>query len=337
MKRRVSIKDIAEAAGVSAPTVSRALQNRGRVSERTRQQILAIAKEMGYTPSLVARGLVTQHSRSVGLVVTSFADPFHSEVTQGVEEEATRHNYSIFLGGTAEDPDQELKIVRTLLGHQVDGIIVSSSRVGNRYAELLQASGVPLILINTHVEGENIHSVYHDDYAGSRLICEHLIQRGYQRIAYMGNHMGGCTNVARRQGWLDTVDRAPEVTALPCYDAPVGGLEGGVRAAQQLLRWRASRHGLPDAAAFYNDIMAIGAIAVLTEHGVRIPREIAIAGFDDIDVAAYTIPPLTTLQQPRRQMGREAMRRLLTLIQQEVVAGPQSTKMLGQLIIRKST
>lgn len=374
MKQRVSIKDIAEVAGVSAPTVSRALQRRGRVSAATREQIIAVAQELGYTPSLVARGLVTQRSYTVGLVVTSFTDPFHSQIAQGVEEEATRHGYSIVLansgfpelgsaaptddtvpGDTAQVAnldhaatlDREVAVVRNLQGHQVDGIIISSSHVGDRYADLLQESGIPLVLVNTLVEGENIHSIYHDDYAGGRLLMDHLLDRGYRRIGYIGDGQGGRANSARRAAWCDALTEAELSEQLAIID-PVGQLAGGVAATEKLLAdaekcWQAP----PDALYCYNDVMAIGALSALNRAGLTVPDDIAVTGFDDIDVAAFTIPPLTTLHQPRREMGTAAMRTLITLIEQRIAQdrdnlppgsnGTQTTKMLGELMIRGSS
>ncbi len=346
MKQRVSIKDIAKVAGVSAPTVSRALHNRGRVSMTTRSHILAVAASLGYTPSLIARGLVTQRSYTVGLVVTSFADPFHSEVAQGVEAEAARHGYSLFLAssdGVGEQsasvpsmPDQEVEVVRRLLGRQVDGIIVSSSRVGSRYADLLQESGIPLVLINTQIEGESIYSVYHDDYQGGRRLMAHLIDQGYRRIAYLGDGSGGQANAARQQAWGDLLAETGLQSAGTVSD-PGGQLAGGVRATARLLQ-QAAGQPAPDALYCYNDVMAIGAMSYLHQAGLRVPEDVAVTGFDDIDVAAYTIPPLTTLHQPRREMGTTAMQTLIRLINQEMPPDHlQSTKMLGELIIRGSS
>ena len=136
---------------------------------------------------MVARGLVTQRSLTVGLVVTNIADPFHSEVTQGVESVAFRAGYSLILATAGVDPQREIEVVRSFQGRQVDGIIVSSSRVGNRYADLLQETGIPIVLINTHADGDNMHVVYHDDYAGMCQVVDHLLRRGYRRIAYLGN------------------------------------------------------------------------------------------------------------------------------------------------------
>lgn len=349
MKQRISIKDIAEVAGVSAPTVSRALQGNGRVSETTRHHILSVAQQLGYTPSLVARGLVTQRSHCVGLVVTTFADPFHSEVAQGVEEEARRHDFSLFLASTDVDPEREVKVVHSFQGRQVDGIIVSSSRVGNRYADLLQASGIPLVLINphimptasirrvTHVENDNIHAVYHDDYGGGRLLVEHLLTRGYRRIAYIGDARGGRITVERQRAWCDVLQEAG-LEAIVTVNGPMGRLEDGVSAVEQLLHKAQIHWGRPpEAICCYNDMMAIGVLSVLTRYGFKIPDDVAVTGFDDIDVAAFTVPPLTTLHQPRREMGGQAMCILLNLINKQQNHQPRATVMLGDLVVRGST
>lgn len=337
MKHRVSIKDIAEVAGVSAPTVSRALQGNGRMSERTRHHILMVAQQLGYTPSLVARGLVTQRSHCVGLVVTTFADPFHSEVAQGIEEEAQRHDFSIFLASTDIDPEREVKVVHSFQGRQVDGVIVSSSRVGKRYAHLLQDSGIPLVLINTHVENDNIHAVYHDDYGGGRRLIEHLINRGYRRIAYIGDARGGRITVERRRAWCDLLAEAG-LEARVAVNGPTGRIEGGVSAGEQLLQVAQAHWGKPpDAIYCYNDMMAIGMLSVLAHRGLNVPSDVAVTGFDDLEVAAYTAPPLTTFHQPRREMGAQAMRVLLNLINNQQDQQPRETVMLGELIVRGST
>ncbi len=336
-KKRISIKDIAKLAGVSSPTVSRALHGDGRMSSATRNRIVQLANEIGYTPSLVARGLVTQRSHCVGLVVPTFADPFHSEVAQGIEEEARRHHYSLFLASTGVDPARELAVVRTMHGRQVDGIIVSASRVGNQYADLLRDTGIPIVLINAHVAGDNFHSIYHDDYKGGCQLVDHLIERGYRRIAYIGNERGGQIDVERRRAWVDTLHAARLPAAL-AVNGPNGRLQGGSIAAEQLLPQAQGLWGVPPQAIYcYNDTMAIGAMAILRQQGLRIPTDVALTGFDDIDVAAFLEPPLTTLRQPRHKMGVEAMKALLTLINEESnPVPPQATMMQGELIIRSS-
>lgn len=337
MKKRVSIKDIARLAGVSSPTVSRALHGRGRVSDATRERITKLADEVGYTPSLVARGLVMQRSYCVGLIVPQFADPFQSEVAQGVEEEARQYHYSLFLASAGVDPARELEIARTFHGRQVDGIVVSASRAGNRYTELEQETGIPIVMLNSHVEDNNFHSIRHDDYTGICHLVEYLIQRGYRRIAYVGNERGMRIAVERQRAWADTLQAAGLIPEL-AVNGPSGRIYGGIMAAEPLLEradqlWRQP----PDAICCYNDTMAIGVLSVLRQHGLRVPDDVALTGFDDIDVAAVIDPPLTTWRQPRYKMGVEAMKILLSLMNpQENLTHPQITKMQGELVVRRS-
>ncbi len=337
-QKRVSIKDIAEAAGVSHPTVSRALRGEGRMSDETRQRILELAQEMGYTPSLVARGLVTQRSHLIGLVITTFADPFHNEVVQGVEEEAIRHGYDIFVASTGVNAEREKEVVRSFQGRQVDGIIVSSSRVGDDYADLLQETGIPIVLINSHIAGSRFHAVHHDDYAGGCQIMAHLLERGYRRIAYLGNARAGKANTDRHRAWEDSLQAAGLEAELAIY-GPNGRLAGGVRATEALLPAARERWGAPpDAICCYNDTMAIGAMAVLHRCGLRIPDDVAVTGFDDIDVAAYLEPPLTTFHQPRHQLGVEAMQVMLSLLGQTNPHPPRQVRtLIGRLVVRRSS
>jgi DNA-binding LacI/PurR family transcriptional regulator len=345
-KKRVSIKDIAVAAEVSHPTVSRALRGQGRMTDQTRQRILEIAQDMGYNPSLVARGLVTQRTFCVGLVVTNIADPFHSEIVRGVEETALSHGYSLFLATTDVDPERELQIVRSFQGRQVDGIIVSSSRLGSRHADRLDALDIPIVLINSHAEGNNLHNVCHDDYGGGRVVLAHLIEQGYKRIAYLGNSQAGKAQTDRLRAWQAALSESDLAAELQ-VNSPNGRYQGGVAGTERLLERAATLwHAPPDAIFCYNDTLAIGALSVLRRHGLQIPQDVAITGFDGIDVSAFVNPPLTTLQQPRYEMGLQAMQILLDLlaVDPELRNRPSGTDsvsytrvMEGRLVIREST
>ncbi len=337
-KKRVSIKDIAIAAGVSHPTVSRALRGEGRMSDETRARIGALAREMGYTPSMIGRGLVTQRSSSIGLVVTNLADPFHSEIAQGIEEEALFNRYSIFLASTTVDPAREMEVVRSFQARQVDGIIVSSSRVGNRYAGTLQETGIPIVLINTHAEGDNMHTVFHDDREGARELTRHLLSAGHRRIAFLGNQRAGKAQSDRLLGWREVMDEANLDSSMVAL-GPNGRLQGGTVAARQLLTLSSDGGGgLPDAVCCYNDTMAMGAASVFRRAGISIPSDLAITGFDDIDVAEYFEPPLTTWHQPRREMGVAAMRMMLQLLKDKTEERIERREqvMHGTLIVRQS-
>ncbi len=339
MRRRVSIKDIAAAAGVSHPTVSRALRGQGRMSEATRARILTIAREMGYTPNLVARGLVTQRTYSVGLVVTNIRDPFHSEIIRGVEAVVRAHGYSLFLASTTADPDQELEVVRSFVGRDVDGIVIASSQAGDRYAEMLDELGMPIVLINSHAEGDNVHAVRHDDYAGACAVMEHLLDQGFQRIAFLGLGRSSRVHGERRQAWKEALRRRG-LDASVAVSAPESTIEHGVTQVVHLVERARGRWGTPPQAIFcYNDLLAIGAISGLRRLGLEVPQDVAVAGFDDLEVCAHMRPSLTTLRQPRYEMGEDAAQLLLSLLEQDRRAQPKPTEKLyrGELQIREST
>lgn len=293
-------------------------------------------------PNLVARGLVMQRTHSIGLVVTNIGDPFHSEIIRGVESVAQANEYSLFLGSTTADPAQEMRVVHSFRGRGVDGIIIASSEVGAGYADLHDEGvhlDVPIVLISSHAEGYPLHSVTHDDYAGAGQIMAHLLTQGYRRIAYLGHRYGGRVDAERRRAWQDALQSAGLVPTAT-VNAAETTLDQGVSSVDPLLRrceevW----HAPPDAIFCYNDLLAIGLINGLRTRGRRAPEEIAVAGFDGLDVAAFTEPPLTTLSQPRYEMGQRAARILLDLLKDENPSSqpPQEISLHGELLVRRST
>lgn len=327
----VSIKDIARAASVSHSTVSRALRDSPLVSAETTALIRRIAKEQGYTVSAVARGLVTRKTKTIGVVVTTIADPFVSEVVSGIEQTANDHRYSVFLADSYADPEREVRVVQSFAERRVEGIVVTASRVGTIYLEILSELKVPIVLINNQRRGEFMHSVMIENVEASRQATQHLIGLGHRRIAYLGDQFGYQSDTERFAGYR----RALEQAALPFLPELVvhgdGKPEGGVKAMELLL-------GLPQAptAVFcYNDMSALGALRCIHESGLRVPEDISLVGFDDLFFASYTQPPLTTVRQPRQRMGLLAMEILLKLM-----SGQDSTDTIevpAELIVRDST
>jgi DNA-binding LacI/PurR family transcriptional regulator len=336
-KKRVSIKDIAAVAGVSHPTVSRALRGEGRISEDTRARVVAIAQEMGYTPNLVARGLVMQRTRSIGLVVTNIGDPFHAEIIKGVEYVAQAHEYSLFLGSTTASPEQEVRMVRSFHARNVDGIIIAAGQFGDRYAEVLDEIDIPIVLISTHSTGDTLYSVTHDDYTGAGQIMAHLLGQGYQRIAYLGHLSGGRVDRERRNAWLDALAQTNLMQPVT-VDVQGSTIDTGMEAVDALLTKAERSWGqLPDAIFCYNDLLAIGVLSGLRRRGLRVPDDVAVAGFDGLEVTPHVAPPLTTLAQPRYEMGVRATEMLLDLLADKVTVPPHEVQLSGELLIREST
>ena len=329
--RQPSIKDIARLARVSHPTVSRALQNSPLVNPRTAERIRKIALESGYRASAVARGLVTRRTRTIGLVVTTVADPFTSEVVSGIEQTANDHGYSVFLADSNADPERERKVVQAFAERRVDGIIVTSSRVGALYLPLLSEMMVPIVLVNDQHPGAFVHSVMICNLEGSRAVARHVVELGHRRIAYLGDKLGYQSDTERHAGYREALDAAgiPHDPELVVHGD--GKPEAAMRAMDTLL---ALPHP-PTAVCCYNDMSALGAMRSIHMHGLRVPEDISVAGFDDLFVASYTQPPLTTVRQPMRRMGKLAMENLLKLMSGEESA--VRIKVEAELIVREST
>ena len=327
----ISIKDIARVAKVSHSTVSRALHNSPLVSHETAQRIREIAREKGYRPSAVARSLVTRRTKTIGVVVTRIADPFIAEVVNGIEEVANDHGYSVFLANSNANPDREVKVVHSFHERRVDGILVTASRVGALYMPLLTEMRVPIVLINNQHPGEFVHSVMIDNVTASSQATEHLIQLGHKRIAYIGDQYGFQSDTERFAGYR----RALEIADVPFLPELIahgdGNAEGGMHAMQKLLE----TVDPPTAVFCYNDMSALGALRSIRAKGMRVPDDISVAGFDDLFIASYTNPALTTISQPMKQMGSTAMEILLKLF--NGATSQNNIKVQGQLIVREST
>lgn len=327
----VSIKDIARAAHVSHSTVSRALRNSPLVNSETSAIIHKIANEQGYTVSAVGRSLVNRRTNTIGVVVTSIADPFVGEIVNGIEEVALAHDYSLFLATCHADPVREVHAVRSFQERRVDGILVNASRVGALYLPVLEEMKVPIVLINNEHPGQFVHSVTIDNLNAGREAARHLVALGHKRIGYLGNRFGLQADMERFSGYRQILEEAdigfqPELVAHGD-----GRPEGGMSAMERLL-------ALPEpltAVFCYNDMEAIGALRAIRERGLTVPGDVSVVGLDDLFLASYTDPPLTTIQQPKHQMGRLAVEILLQLLSGEK---PDShVTLAGKLIVRQTT
>jgi DNA-binding LacI/PurR family transcriptional regulator len=336
MKKRsfakpISIKDIAKMAGVSHSTVSRALRNNPAINKQTAANIRRIAEETRYRASSVARSLVTRQTRTVGTVVTTISDPFAAGVVSGIEEVADEHRFSVILANSNADPEREVRVVRSFEERRVDGIIVTSSRAGSVYTPMIEQMHIPIVLLNNQHPSEAVHSVMIANIDASREATSYLIALGHRRIAYLGDRHGGQSDTERFAGYR----RALEESDVPFQPELMvhgdGKPEGGTRGMAQLL----ALAQLPTAVFCYNDMTALGALRHIRTSGLCVPRDISLIGFDDLYITEYTEPPLTTVRQPMRQMGRMAMETLLQLLEGSESA--HNVKVPGELIIREST
>ena len=335
--KKVSIKDIAKAAGVSHSTVSRALCDSHLVNVDTKARIKDLACEMGYSPDARARSLVTGRSYTVGVVVTTIADPFVAEVLQGVESTAHDHGYTVILSSSNSEPEREIAAVEMLRAKRVECVIVTSSRIGALYLEHLERIGGPVVLINNHNEqsGTYTYTVTVDNRHGSFLATSHLIQRGHHRITYIAGPADHSSDKERHAGYQQAL-RKWGIPHDPTLIVPGDGLPaGGMRAVKTLLKMSEP----PSAVFCYNDMTAIGVLQAAREANIAVPGDLAVIGFDDIPFASYVSPSLTTINQPKREMGRLAVEMALSLAEADDGADLELSDIVvkGELVVREST
>ncbi|MCS7220532.1 MAG: LacI family DNA-binding transcriptional regulator [Anaerolineae bacterium] len=326
----VSIKDIAKVAEVSHSTVSRALRDSPLISDETKARIQRIAQEMGYSPSAIARSLVTKRTQTLGLVVTSIADPFVAEIVRGIEERALDEGYSVILCQSQADPEREIAAVEILREKRVDAIIVTASRVGSLYLPLLEKLAVPIVLVNNQQEGRYVHSVGTDNVQGGRLAAHYLLALGHTRIGYITGPEWAAASRQRLEGARQAL-QGQGLDLDPALIAQGDGrAEGGEEAMAHLLS-----HPTPPTAVFcYNDMTAIGAMRAVQRAGLRVPEDISIIGYDDVALAAYVTPPLTTIKQRKYEMGFWATEIALALLNGEETI--ENILVPGELVVRES-
>ncbi|HWQ15467.1 MAG TPA: LacI family DNA-binding transcriptional regulator [Roseiflexaceae bacterium] len=336
-RRSVSIIDIARAAGVASSTVSRALRDSPLISADVRTQIQRLAQEMGYTPNGIAQSLQTRRTNTVGLVVPSIADPFFGDVMRGVEEVARPAGLSIFLSAGHNDARQEAEAIETFHRRRVDGILVASSRLSDGTIQLLERVRVPIVLVNSNAEArhELLHAVAVDDHHGARLAVEHLLALGHRAIGYLGAGNRPGANARRLAGYRATLAAA----GVPPHDAwvAIAPVEDAL-SVDDVAAGQALLHPLLVAgvtAVFcFNDMVATGVLIACRELGLAVPRDMSVVGYDDIDFARYVTPALTTVRQPKLELGRLGMQMLLELLSDRPA---QSQVLLPELVERAST
>ncbi len=334
---RVSIKDIAREADVSHSTVSRALSDSPLVSAQTKDNIKRLARDMDYSPDAQARSLVVGRTQTIGVVVTAITDPFIAEVVQGIESTALDHGYSVILSSSSSEPERELAAVEMLGSKRVDGVVVTSSRVGDLYRRHLDRLGVPVVLINSRSKEKSsyTHAVMVDNRAGGRLAAEHLVQLGHRRLAYVGGPPNHSDDQERLAGFREVLTEAG-ISFDPELVIPGSGRLGGGERALPVLLAMPER---PTAVFCYNDMTAIGLLRAARWAGLQIPRHLSVVGFDNIPFSSYVPPSLTTVAQPMARMGREAIEMVRALRSGDVPGNGPLTDIVvqGQLLVREST
>jgi len=302
-----TIGDVARRAGVSTATVSRVLAGLGGARADTRERVLDAARELGYRPSAVARSLKLRTTQTLGLIITDIENPFFPQLVRAVEDVAREHGFALLLCNATDDPDREASYLDLLVDRRVDGVVIAVSGLGARHGEWLAEPPLPVVLVNTVAPGLPHPSIASDSADGGRQAAAHLLDLGHRRIGVLTAGVRNADAPARVAG----VRRALEERGLAAGAVPIvvgePGVGGGEAALERLLADAPDTTGV----IAYNDLMAIGAMRAIRASGRTVPGDISVVGFDDVAIAAYTDPPLTTIAQAIGELGRWAVERLV--------------------------
>ncbi|MGQ9490799.1 MAG: LacI family DNA-binding transcriptional regulator [Anaerolineae bacterium] len=327
----MTIADVAREAGVSQQTVSRVLNNKAEISPETRARVLKVIERLGYRPSLLARGLVTHKTMTLGLVVPDIANPFFSEVARGAEDVAHAAGYNLFLCNTIEDPAREMEVLRSLEAQHVDGIVLCSSRLSDQQLAAVATALPALVLVNRRLPESRLSSICVDDERGACDAMNHLIGGGRRNIGLLAGPPASRSGHSRRSGYAAALAAAGRPLEARLIQPCAPDLDGGRAAATALLRTRPEI----DALFCYNDLVAVGALQACATEGRRVPEDVAVVGCDDILLARLVTPALTTLRSDQRRLGALAVEAILRQIN-GCPDGCEDVLLQPRLIVRAS-
>lgn len=335
------MSDVAHLAGVHMATASRALNpaTSGRVNAATAQRVRAAAEQLGFTPNSAARSLRTNRSFTVGVLLPDLTNPLFPPMARGIEEVLNRRGYTALLANTDNDPGKERRQFEALRGRQVDGFIVATAQREHPLLEEAHQAGVPVVLLSRCTDRTMFPLVAGDDGAGVTLAVEHLVAQGHRALAHLAGPQRLSTGVARARAFRHAVEAA----GIPAGQAPVVVSEAyTVRAGELAARELLDQYPGVTAIVAGNDLIALGALHVLRERGLRCPEDVSLVGFNDMQFADEFQPPLTTVHVPHLDLGAEAARLLLERLDRPGGSGdgaPVAKTILlpVDLVVRNST
>jgi DNA-binding LacI/PurR family transcriptional regulator len=328
----ITMKDVALESGVNISTVSRALNDGRGVHDATRRHILSIAAKLNYRPNRIARGLATGRSTSLGLIVSDIRNPFFAEVARGAEDAARSAGYDLVLCNGDLDGDKQMQYVRSLMEKRVDGILMNSvSALNRRQQEQLARCGVPIVLLNRAAAPKAFATVHADNEAGGALAAEFLLRLGHRNIMHLTGPRRHGNLTDRERGFVRTLEQKTQRVEAAVMHGE-NSFYGGFTLASKLL----AQQRRVTAIFAGNDLMAFGIIRAILEAGYRIPGDLSVVGFDNLELASVTHPPLTTIHQPKYETGRLAVEVLLRLAGTEKHQALEHKVLDVQLVERQS-
>lgn len=337
-RNSVSMRDVAALAQVSVGTVSNVLNFPERVSDATRQRVQQAIDKLGWVPNESARQLRAGRSRSIGMVVMDIANPFFTDVARGAEELLYGEQYSVQIGNSDQDPGRELTLLQRFEQQRVGGVLFAPIADSAERVLQLRRRGIPVVIVDRVGTGSDFCAVGVDDLAGGRLAGQHLLDRGHRRLAFVGGPSSLAQVRDRRRGLELAVEQAGDGVSLLAVTTPTLSLEAGVSSAGELAALPTAER--PTAVFAANDLVAIGLLQGFVTAGLRVPDDMAIIGYDDIAFAAAAAVPLSSIRQPREDIGRKSAELLVAEIEAADAGQPhrhESVRFTPQLVARRST
>jgi LacI family transcriptional regulator len=334
MAGRVTIADVARLAGVHQATVSRALNaaTESQVNPATAKKIRRVAKEIGYIPNVVARGLRTRLSMTVGVIIPDLTNPIFPLIVRGLEDYLTPRGYTALLANTDRSDATEQRIFDSMMQRHVDGFVFATGHSDHALLAQSRAQGVPVVLVNRGVSELSFPLITGDDRSGVFAVVEHLAQLGHRRILHLAGPVGYSTSEARAEAFVAAC-AANGVVYAPSVSTEAFSIAAGRQVIEEQLD-RNPRDVTAIVAA--NDLLALGALRAIRAHGLSCPEDISVTGYNDVAFSEDFRPPLTTVSVPYTQMGSEAGRLLLSEIN-ERSEPPFTVTLPVSLVVREST
>jgi DNA-binding LacI/PurR family transcriptional regulator len=330
----VSIRDVAQRAGVSIATVSRAVNGISTVAPELAERVWSAIKEVGYVPNTQARALVSGRSKLLGLVVSEITNPFFPELVQEFENVAVEHGYEVFIGSTNYDPVRTEALIRRMLQRAVDGVAIMTFGIEEALVEKFVQRAFPLVFVDHGPNLPNIRVLKVNYGEGIRQGVQHLAALGHRKIAFISGPLRMRTAAARRDAFISSM--AELGLNVPSEHLVEGThtMEGGIRATEQLL----SLDGLPTGVVCSNDMTAIGVLHGLHAAQKSVPNDVSVVGFDNIHLAGFMLPPLTTVQMACRDLAGAAVHALRAGIEPDNPDATQTEWTIPtRLVVRQST
>jgi DNA-binding LacI/PurR family transcriptional regulator len=326
----ITIGDLAKVTGLAKSTVSSVLNNKEGFSEKTRQKVLKAAEMYGYVPNEIARGLSSNSTGSIGLIIKDITNPFYNHITKGVQEVAEEHGHTVFLCSSGESHQAEINHIQAMVRKRVDGLIIAPllEEVSFEHFFALKQKSVPFVLLGK-IQGLACDSVEFDDYGGGRQAIEHLVESGHTRIGFVRGLPTSRASKLRFEAYVDTMkERGIPIDDRFIFDEAKGladGMAAGIRLAESEDR--------PTAVICFDDVIAIGLIKSFTACGLQVPEHMSVVGFDDIEMTTF---PLTSVSIPTYEGGKTLARKLFQRIIERETVSFEHVILKEKLIVRSS-